>query len=204
MKTVNLDSLAKGVLPLVVAGIVSGCGGETEEVAKQDQDPDRVAEFIQSEDVMPEPVAPVAPAAPAPAPAEPVEETLESILEKADEIIQRTESSIASLNDVDTTAESEEIAAGVVDEPVSLAALATESAQDTAEAFEDGLEVVKATPELIRKVQRALTDAGFNPGAADGLMGPRTMRALTDFQQQHQLAKGELTKETLRELGVSF
>lgn len=200
MKTVNLDSLAKGILPLVVAGIVSGCGGETEEVAKQDQDPDRVAEFIQSEDVMPEPVAPVAPAAPA----EPVEETLESILEKADEIIQRTESSIASLNDVDTTAESEEIAAGVVDEPESLAALATESVQDTAEAFEDGLEVVKATPELIRKVQRALTDAGFNPGAADGLMGPRTMRALTDFQQQHQLAKGELTKETLRELDVSF
>lgn len=202
MKTVNLDSLAKGILPLVVAGIVSGCGGETEEVAKQDQDPDRVVEFIQSEDVMPEPVAPVVPAAPAPA--EPVEETLESILEKADEIIQRTESSIASLNDVDTTAESEEIAAGVVDEPESLAALATESVQDTAEAFEDGLEVVKATPELIRKVQRALTDAGFNPGAADGLMGPRTMRALTDFQQQHQLAKGELTKETLRELDVSF
>lgn len=200
MKTVNLDSLAKGVLPLVVAGIVSGCGGETEEVAKQDQDPDRVAEFIQSEDVMPEPVAPVAPAAPA----EPVEETLESILEKADEIIQRTESSIASLNDVDTKAESEEIAAGVVEEPESLVALATEPTHDAAEAFEDGLEVVKATPELIRKVQQALTDAGFNAGAADGLMGPRTMRALTDFQQQHQLAKGELTKETLRELGVSF
>ncbi|HRQ04431.1 MAG TPA: peptidoglycan-binding domain-containing protein [Nitrosomonas halophila] len=203
MRTVNLDSLVKGVLPLVAAAIVSGCGGETEEVAKQDQDPDRVAEFIQSEDVVPEPVAPVAPVAPA-APAEPVEETLESILEKADEIIQRTESSIASLNDVDTKAEPEEIAAGVVEEPESLVALATEPTQDAAEAFEDGLEVVKATPELVRKVQQALTDAGFNAGAADGLMGPRTMRALTDFQQQHQLAKGELTKETLRELGVSF
>ncbi|SDY12535.1 peptidoglycan-binding domain-containing protein [Nitrosomonas halophila] len=200
MRTVNLDSLVKGVLPLVAAAIVSGCGGETEEVAKQDQDPDRVAEFIQSEDVMPEPIAPVAPVAPA----EPVEETLESILEKADEIIQRTESSIASLNEVDTKAEPEEIAAGVVEEPESLVALATEPTQDAAEAFEDGLEVVKTTPELIRKVQQALMDAGFNAGAADGLMGPRTMRALTDFQQQHQLAKGELTKETLRELGVSF
>jgi peptidoglycan hydrolase-like protein with peptidoglycan-binding domain len=74
------------------------------------------------------------------------------------------------------------------------------------EKHEDLSEVVKATPELIRKVQQALADAGFNPGAIDGKSGAKTIAALKNFQKQNNLTMGygQLTKETLQKLGVSY
>jgi len=44
----------------------------------------------------------------------------------------------------------------------------------------------------------------LNPGVADGKLGPRSRGALIDFQKQHGLAEGKITKETLRELGIDF
>lgn len=78
-----------------------------------------------------------------------------------------------------------------------------DDAQDTTAALQQqAQEVVKTTPELVRQVQQALADAGFNPGSADGLMGPRTRNALADFQQQNGLTTGKLTRETLQKLGI--
>jgi peptidoglycan hydrolase-like protein with peptidoglycan-binding domain len=74
------------------------------------------------------------------------------------------------------------------------------------EKYEDLSEVVKGTPELTRKVQQALADAGFNPGAIDGKSGAKTITALKNFQKQNHITMGygQLTKETLQKLGVSY
>lgn len=76
--------------------------------------------------------------------------------------------------------------------------------ESVADVFEDGEEIVAATPDLIRRVQQALVNAGYKPGPVDGISGPRTLAAIKDFQQDNNLAAGELTKETLRTLGVNF
>ncbi len=57
--------------------------------------------------------------------------------------------------------------------------------------------------ELITKVQSALKSKGFDPGPIDGLMGPRTNRALREFQIQKDIqVTGEINKETLGRLGI--
>jgi hypothetical protein len=61
-----------------------------------------------------------------------------------------------------------------------------------------------ATPAKIAEVQRALAAAGFNPGAADGSFGASTLRAMEAFQRQRGLIVGQLTRETVEALGVSF
>ena len=59
--------------------------------------------------------------------------------------------------------------------------------------------------ELITKVQSALKDKGLDPGPIDGLMGPRTSRALRDFQIQNDIqVTGEINKETLDRLGIDL
>ena len=55
---------------------------------------------------------------------------------------------------------------------------------------------------VVRKIQRALQSAGYNPGPADGVIGGRTMGAVKLFQQRNGLAAGQLTIETLRKLTV--
>lgn len=76
--------------------------------------------------------------------------------------------------------------------------------EPVAEMIDDADEVVAATPDLIRQVQQSLANAGYNPGPADGISGPKTDAALKSFQQDNNLAAGELTKETLRALGVNY
>ncbi len=57
--------------------------------------------------------------------------------------------------------------------------------------------------ELITKVQSALKDKGLDPGPIDGLMGPRTSKALSDFQIRNDIqVTGEINKETLDRLGI--
>lgn len=57
--------------------------------------------------------------------------------------------------------------------------------------------------EIVRTIQQKLLDAGFDPGAADGFMGPRTRQALRQFQAAHNLtASGYVDEPTQRELGV--
>src|SRR5690606_6792585 len=128
---------------------------------------------------------------------ESMEESLESILARADEIIQRTESSLDKSSD-EVKQELEEIAEDATekDDDVSDETFGIDEAVQ--KAIDDRkLEVVKASPDLIRKIQQALQDAGLNPGPADGMMGPRTKNALAEFQNQHNLATSGITRETL-------
>ena len=55
----------------------------------------------------------------------------------------------------------------------------------------------------ITKVQKTLKEKGFDPGPIDGLMGPRTSKALRDFQIQNDIqVTGEINRETLDRLGL--
>lgn len=58
------------------------------------------------------------------------------------------------------------------------------------------------SPDVVRKLQSALMDAGFNPGAIDGSLGGRTFSAVKAYQQANGLPSGQLTLETLNSLGV--
>jgi hypothetical protein len=56
---------------------------------------------------------------------------------------------------------------------------------------------------LVRKVQRALADAGFNPGKVDGVYGPQVAHAVRDFQSTRDLvADGEVGPATLKALKI--
>ena len=72
------------------------------------------------------------------------------------------------------------------------------------QVVDDGNDVVKVTPVIMRKVQQALVNAGFNPGPVDGVSGAKTQNAFESFQKQNNLPAGKLTKNTLRALGVDF
>ncbi len=56
---------------------------------------------------------------------------------------------------------------------------------------------------FVRQVQEALARRGFDPGPADGIMGPRTRQAVRDYQRSEGLPEnGQLTDETVESLGV--
>ena len=57
--------------------------------------------------------------------------------------------------------------------------------------------------DTITKVQKALKEKGFDPGPIDGLIGPRTSKALREFQIQKDIqVTGQINKETLDGLGL--
>ncbi|HEY3303159.1 MAG TPA: peptidoglycan-binding domain-containing protein [Candidatus Binatia bacterium] len=57
--------------------------------------------------------------------------------------------------------------------------------------------------EEIKKVQQALKDKGQDPGAIDGVMGPKTKDALKAFQEKQGLkATGTLDEQTKKALGI--
>jgi len=61
------------------------------------------------------------------------------------------------------------------------------------------------TPEMVMKVQQALSQAGFNPGPVDGNYGASTRGAIGAYQKTKGLAgEGQLTYETLDSLGVKI
>ncbi len=60
------------------------------------------------------------------------------------------------------------------------------------------------TPGVIRRVQQALKDKGYEPGPIDGVMGSQTRAALTKYQQSKGLPLGNLNKETLSSLGLGY
>ena len=86
-------------------------------------------------------------------------------------------------------------------------AASTQEAQPStaaAQSVDDGDDVVKVTPAIMRKIQQALASAGFNPGPADGVSGAKTVAAIESFQKQNDIPTGKITKRTLRALGVDF
>lgn len=57
-----------------------------------------------------------------------------------------------------------------------------------------------AQSDAVLQAQRALSERGYNPGPTDGLMGPRTKRALRDFQLDMGLdATGVLDEATSKD-----
>jgi hypothetical protein len=58
-----------------------------------------------------------------------------------------------------------------------------------------------ADRDLVREIQRLLGELGFDPGAADGIAGRKTRRAIRAFQQQQGLSvDGEVTLALLRDM----
>lgn len=95
----------------------------------------------------------------------------------------------------------ETIKAEVTESVNSLAAMATPS---TAAPAENLKVAVKPTPEIIRQLQQALTDAGYSPGPVDGKTGGKTTEAMKKFQKDNNLSVGQITKETLSALGIAY
>lgn len=55
----------------------------------------------------------------------------------------------------------------------------------------------------IYKVQKRLTDLGYEPGPADGIMGQMTMRSIMKFQKDNDLpSTGILDNDTILKLGI--
>ncbi len=55
----------------------------------------------------------------------------------------------------------------------------------------------------VLKAQRLLSALGYDPGKADGVLGPRTRRAIATYQRSYNLnATGDLDEPTLRALGL--
>ncbi|BBL35743.1 hypothetical protein Nstercoris_02019 [Nitrosomonas stercoris] len=213
MSGINFGYVIKSALVLTLAGAIVSCGERAEESTEQNQ-PEEItqssedhADLTASERIgiaEAEETIVTEPAEPEVDLGESMEESLESILARADEIIQRTESSLDKSSD-EVKQELEEIAEDATekDDDVSDETFGIDEAVQ--KAIDDRkLEVVKASPDLIRKIQQALQDAGLNPGPADGMMGPRTKNALAEFQNQHNLATSGITRETLHELNINF
>ena len=61
--------------------------------------------------------------------------------------------------------------------------------------------VVAMPPPVVRDAQRALARIGYNPGPANGVMGPATMDAVRAFQRSNDLPEtGLLDARTRRAL----
>lgn len=57
-----------------------------------------------------------------------------------------------------------------------------------------------ASADKIIHIQESLQNAGYDPGPIDGTLGPATLVAVRAFQEQHGLATGALTVETVEAL----
>ena len=60
------------------------------------------------------------------------------------------------------------------------------------------------TADVVRRIQQALTTAGQYKGPIDGSIGNSTRTAILRYQDAKGLARGQLTTETLKSLGVSI
>jgi len=61
----------------------------------------------------------------------------------------------------------------------------------------------KTGQKEVKSAQKALKAKGYDAGATDGAMGPRTRAALRNFQKAEGLrATGQLDAETRSKLGV--
>jgi len=60
------------------------------------------------------------------------------------------------------------------------------------------------TTDIIRDLQQALADEGFDPGTIDGVLGSDTLRAVQNYQEDNNLDTGGVTHETLDKLKVNL
>ncbi len=60
------------------------------------------------------------------------------------------------------------------------------------------------TESTVTDIQQALSDAGFNPGRIDGVLGRSTLQAIEQFQKSKNMAQGGITFATLEALGIKL
>jgi hypothetical protein len=60
-----------------------------------------------------------------------------------------------------------------------------------------------ATPQTISLIQKALIARGYDAGATDGVLGPKTVRAVQQFSADNGLAQGQVSLEAVKALGVN-
>ncbi|MGR8999994.1 MAG: peptidoglycan-binding domain-containing protein [Gammaproteobacteria bacterium] len=169
----NTRKINAAVIALLSAtALLSGCGDEQKETAKQ-------TDQTISEST----------------PVTPVPEAVDTATEMAGQSSEAVKNGAEQA--VDKTAEAAQ------DLMSTTETVTTEAVITVQEAVSDANVVVKTTPELVRKIQKALLHAGFNPGPADGIIGPKTMAALETFQKKKNLATGQITKETLQALDIA-
>ncbi|MDH5551778.1 MAG: peptidoglycan-binding protein [Nitrosomonas sp.] len=211
MKSKKISILASSTVLLLSVGLVSGCGDAEEEnaaapaivapVASGDATYDAMTDgstaAIDDEAFSIEGLDEYEPI-------ESISDMLEEAAETADEAIDNTIDSMLGMAEsgaqatADLVEDTQETALAVIE-------TIEEPQAQALDLIDDATDVVPATSAIIRGVQQSLTDAGLNPGPVDGMSGPRTVAAINDFQNQNNLAGGgQLTKETLRALGVSF
>jgi len=78
-----------------------------------------------------------------------------------------------------------------------------ETTQPEELAWREILCETNTTPGVVRRLQVALRDRGYNPGSIDGVWGPETRAATTAYQKDAGIPSGQLTLRTLQMLGVS-
>jgi hypothetical protein len=62
----------------------------------------------------------------------------------------------------------------------------------------------RVSADTVNSVKQALTAKGYKPGPLDGKLAKADWDALTQFQEKNRLGMGELTYETLKQLGVTL
>lgn len=64
-------------------------------------------------------------------------------------------------------------------------------------------EVAPPAPRFVREAQRTLRELGYQPGPLDGVVGPRTKRALVRYQMAERIeVTGQLDSETMVRLDI--
>lgn len=174
MKICKINTLTTYIILLLATGLFA-----CKPIAEPKDHPKKSKEATTEPAPAPAPSAPPAPSVPA----EPVSKI---------EDVQSIQSLESNASSYDTEASAQYI------EP----SVAAKEAQ--VQVADDGNDVVKTTPAIMRKVQQALVDAGFNPGPVDGVSGAKTTAAIESFQKRNGIPSGKLTKKTLRALGVDY
>ena len=87
--------------------------------------------------------------------------------------------------------------------PPSASQATTSGASSMGSAAGSASAAEETNPALVRSVQQALKQKGYDAGSIDGHVGPSTEKALRDFQQAQGLPQsGSLDAQTLSALGV--
>lgn len=208
MKSLEIRSLSTGVVLLLAVVLLSACGNRENADSTKNEQAGMNTKESRETTIAPEPITSL--------------ENVEEIQTFGD---FESENEIASMEGVldgfsesvdeglnaagEAVNESTDTMMGAIEDSITttqdtIVDLKEDASAAVAEIIDDADQVVAANPNLIRQVQQALAKAGYKPGPADGVSGPRTLAALKSFQQDNNLASGELTKETLRALGVDY
>lgn len=79
----------------------------------------------------------------------------------------------------------------------------TTEGQQQGQHQQQQLTAVPMDGKQVRELQSALNEKGYEVGAVDGIVGPKTMGAIRDFQSKEGLtATGQPDQQTLKALGI--